>query len=156
MNVLFVCTGNTFRSASAEYILKDYLKKEHDTSITVSSAGTKGNPAGLFDETILELHKFNIDITAHTWRKLTFDIVDDADVIICMAKHHQMILKKQFGTDSFLYNELACATHDDVQDEAEAGILESDACFVSYVDGVIQYFYDTMPRVYGALKAMNL
>jgi len=37
--IIFVCTGNICRSPMAEFLLKDYLKKNKITSVTVSSAG---------------------------------------------------------------------------------------------------------------------
>ncbi|HCB52188.1 TPA: protein-tyrosine-phosphatase, partial [Patescibacteria group bacterium] len=40
MKVLFVCTGNIFRSMSAEYIMKKYIQDHNLNEIVVSSAGT--------------------------------------------------------------------------------------------------------------------
>ena len=41
VKVLFVCTGNIFRSMGAEYFLKKHLFTLGDTRFLVSSAGTK-------------------------------------------------------------------------------------------------------------------
>ena len=46
MQVMFVCTGNICRSPMGELLLSRYLA---DTSIEVSSAGTKGLPGHPID-----------------------------------------------------------------------------------------------------------
>ena len=52
MNVLFVCTGNVFRSMSAEYLMNKYLNDNAITNISVSSAGTTAHPQPSFPETL--------------------------------------------------------------------------------------------------------
>ena len=87
--ILFVCTGNTFRSVSAEYLIRDYLKQNDITNLSVFSAGTKGSPKGVFYETILAMNRYGLDISGHKYRILNQEIVDNADVIISMTHTHK-------------------------------------------------------------------
>ena len=43
INICFVCTGNTCRSVMAERILKNFLKKQNEKNIKVSSKGLRAS-----------------------------------------------------------------------------------------------------------------
>jgi len=58
MKLLFVCTGNIFRSMSAEYLAKKYIKDNKIKGIEISSAGTIANPESPFSYTIKNLEKY--------------------------------------------------------------------------------------------------
>ena len=82
VKVLFICTGNIFRSLSAEYCLKDYLKKHKIKNIEVSSAGTVANIRDIPVETKKQLLKRGIDPSKHKQRRLTKKILEENDIII--------------------------------------------------------------------------
>lgn len=76
MNVLFVCTGNVFRSMSAEYLMKKYLKDHNINDISVSSAGTTAHPQPSFPETLARLRKDGCDASEHQQTKLTAEVLE--------------------------------------------------------------------------------
>jgi protein-tyrosine-phosphatase len=148
VTVLFVCTGNTFRSASAEYLLRAHASKEGDLTLTVFSAGTKGNPLGSFEETYTRLDYYGVDMRPHKFQVLTQEHFDKADIVICFAKHHQQYIKQTFGFDSFLFNTIAIGESTDLQDDGEAHIWQGDPRFEAFVKRTVDMIAKRIPAVY--------
>lgn len=109
-NVLFVCTANAMRSATAHEIYRD------DPRFEVNSAGTD----------ILAEQELNAELLA--W----------ADVIIVMEKHHRQFIRKYYPQvyrqkrivclylpDDYLYMEpeLIAALRERVEDVYRRGLL---------------------------------
>ena len=156
MKILFVCTGNTFRSASADYILKKLLKEKQDKTIKVESAGTRGNPFGMYNETKERLAYHGINIKHHQYKILNKKMVIDADVIICMTEHHREYITKQYGKKSYLFNEIAYNKSTGVADNDELGVFYGSKGFTEFINKTVDYIYEAMPHVYKNLKSMNL
>jgi protein-tyrosine-phosphatase len=58
MKILFVCTGNIFRSMSAEYLAKKYITDNNIKNIKVNSAGTIAEIQNPFSYTVKCLEKY--------------------------------------------------------------------------------------------------
>ena len=80
-SVLFVCTGNIFRSVTAEYALKAHLGP--DTSHVISSAGIDAKPQSMHAWVQARLREKGADLTTHIPRQLTRELVEGADLVIC-------------------------------------------------------------------------
>lgn len=92
MNILFVCTGNTCRSSMAEGIFK-HLIQDKNIDINVSSAGISAYEGEAANEkAISTLKKKGIDITNHTARQLTNEIIYESDLILTMTRNHKNII----------------------------------------------------------------
>jgi protein-tyrosine-phosphatase len=101
-NVLFVCTGNSCRSAMAEALMKKYLKELGKDDIKVSSAGIAaidGFPPT--DETVKVLSEEGMDITGHRTRKLDENIVKAADLILVMEEMHRGFIDSTYPEGSY-------------------------------------------------------
>lgn len=141
--ILFVCTGNTFRSPSAEYLLKDYLKNNNINNISVFSAGTKGNPGGVFPETIDAVKRYNLDISKHKYRILNQEIIDNADIIISMTHAHRNFIVENFSRESYLFNELVKNESTDLMDDIEAKGQYSNV--KEFIFETIDIIHDAVP-----------
>jgi protein-tyrosine-phosphatase len=89
MKILFVCTGNTCRSALAEGIARREAIDRGLIDFEVSSAGTSAwNGAPASDGGLLVALERGVDLSGHRARQLTREIVEDQDVILVMGPHH--------------------------------------------------------------------
>jgi protein-tyrosine-phosphatase len=89
VHVLFVCTGNTCRSALAEAIARRDAAERGLTGVVVSSAGSSawdGAPAS--DGALLVGIERRLDLNSHRSRQVSREIVEAADLILAMGPHH--------------------------------------------------------------------
>lgn len=86
--ILFVCSGNTCRSPMAEGFCKQILTD--DSKYRVSSAGTCATPGEPATQgAIIALRKHGIDISQHSSRLLTPDLVSSSKFIFVMTERHR-------------------------------------------------------------------
>ena len=89
--ILLVCTGNICRSPMAEGFLRAALQERLGPNAPlVTSAGTagwEGSPA--MEESVVSAGELGVDITEHVARQLEDDMLEDADVVVCMAAEHR-------------------------------------------------------------------
>ncbi|MFL5484457.1 MAG: low molecular weight protein arginine phosphatase [Gemmatimonadaceae bacterium] len=98
MNLLFVCSGNTCRSPMAEALARKIADRRGIRDLNVSSAGTnawENIPAT--DEALLVGMERELDLTGHRARKLTPEIVAEADLIFVMTPGHLEQVKQMGG-----------------------------------------------------------
>ena len=102
MNIVFVCTGNNFRSAAAEYCLRDRLKGDHrfvDGSLIISSAGIDALPEypPLHPYVSNSLYLYGIHTNGHVQTKLDQKMLYSADLVIGMGPNHLDSLRNDFN-----------------------------------------------------------
>jgi protein-tyrosine-phosphatase len=90
--ILFVCTGNICRSPMAEGLLK---KMRSDFS--VSSAGVSSMDGwNATPEAIDVMMERGIDISGHSARQVTGEMVNDADLVLTMTERHKKLLTTDY------------------------------------------------------------
>jgi len=96
--VLVVCTGNMCRSPMAQVLLRAALAARGADDVTVESAGTgawDGAPAS--EGAYLVSLEHGHDLSAHSARLLTRDLVQRADLILTMSRHHRARVEELGG-----------------------------------------------------------
>ena len=95
MKILFVCTGNTCRSAMCEAYFNSLCTTHNCDNLCASSAGTDawdGEHASMY--TITALAGYDTKIATHRARCLTKEILAEADLVIALTEsHRQRILR---------------------------------------------------------------
>lgn len=106
--ILFVCSGNVFRSVAAEYCLRHYLEKNNIKQWSVSSAGISAEKAHIDPKVIQTLNILGIKGINHKQKRLDLNDLKNNDIVVAMAEKHVNFIKERFNFNSvFLFNELA-------------------------------------------------
>jgi L-threonylcarbamoyladenylate synthase len=123
--VLFVCTGNTCRSALAEALFKKMLADRlgcridelPDRGFTIRSAGLAafgGYPAP--PEATEVARQRGADLSAHRSRMISEDMVRQSDFILAMTRSHLELLDDLFGVDRQIKPRLLCPDGSEIAD----------------------------------------
>jgi protein-tyrosine phosphatase len=102
--VLFVCTGNIFRSLTAEYALRRALGTS--SAVHVSSAGTEDFPHVVKPVVRDYLLAQGLDVREHRRRTLTDLILREASLVVAMNDDHQAYIRERHDLTVPLYTEL--------------------------------------------------
>lgn len=152
--ILFVCSGNIFRSMTAEYMLKKYLKQHKITDFIVSSAGITAKPHQADPFLVQELTKRWIDVSHHHQRKLTQEILDQQDIVIAMGQNHKEFIWEHRKRRVFLFNELAFNKKTPVLDIEEA--LSPEELMTKLKDkhekNIVEHIEKWTPSVFLSMK----
>jgi protein-tyrosine phosphatase len=141
--VLFVCTGNIFRSLTAEYALRNVLGARSD--IMVASAGTEDFPHVVSPFVRDYLFARGLDVSRHRRRTLTAQILEEPGPVIAMSTEHRSVLAERFNRrDVPLFTE-ACGIPgeplpdvDEVVRDHETNPVAVDAHIRMIIDRIIE------------------
>ena len=150
-SVLFVCTGNIFRSVTAEYALKARLGP--GTACVVSSAGIDVKPQYIHACVQTRLREKGADLTTHVPRQLTKELVERACLVLAMGRNHQVFIREQFGRDVSLFNQI-CLDHDqpilDLHEALPDWETDPERARI-YLYSVIDSIWDAVPTLLSRL-----
>ncbi len=103
-----LCTGNICRSPMAEAFLRHRLE-EIGVEARVHSAGLLDSGRRATDEGVAVLADLGLDTSEHRSRRITAQMVQDADLVLCMAREHlreAVLLVPEAWPRSFTLKEL--------------------------------------------------
>ena len=144
-SILFVCTGNVFRSVVAEYALKARLGSE--SSYVVGSAGIEALPQPLPPLIHHHLREKGVDPSQHVQRRLTQELLERTDLVVAMGLNHREFIRRHFRREVLLFNQVCFQKEEPILDVHEA-VPEWDLNLVAARDhmlSVIDYIWDAMP-----------
>src|SRR5687768_9025864 len=144
-SILFACTGNIFRSITAEYALKAVLDPR--SPIRVSSAGTIALPQAMHPDVRANLVQRGIDPSQHHQRKVSAELLHASDLVIAMSTDHQAFLVDTFQYRSPLFNEVCHGRSEPLLDVWEAiPTWETDLdAGRNYAFQVMEYIWTSIP-----------
>jgi len=103
MTIVFVCTANSCRSPMAEAICKRLLAERlgceaedlPQRGYNVLSAGTAGvDDCPASRQAVEAMRRRGLDLSEHKSRPVTPGLVEDADVVFVMARHHGQSIRR--------------------------------------------------------------
>ena len=127
MNILFVCTGNTCRSAMAAALFNK-IAIEKNLDVRIESAGIfahDGEPAS--NEAIIAMKKYDIDLLGHHAQSINTELIEKSDLILTMTAAHKMVLESAAGGKVFSLCEYA-GLDDDIEDPYGGDVKEYEEC----------------------------
>jgi protein-tyrosine-phosphatase len=102
--VLFVCTGNIFRSLTAHRAVARLLA--HRSDLVVASAGTVDYPHVVWPYVGGYLETKGFDVSDHRRRTLTQAVLDESHLVVAMSTDHQAYIRERFRRDAPLFLEV--------------------------------------------------
>lgn len=127
MNILFVCTGNTCRSAMAAALF-NRIATEKNLDVRIESAGLyalEGEPAS--NEAVIAMKKYDIDLLGHHAQAINTELIEKSDLILTMTGAHKMILENVAKGKVFTLCEYA-GLGGDIEDPYGGDIEEYEEC----------------------------
>jgi protein-tyrosine phosphatase len=146
-SILFICTGNIFRSMVAEHALKAYLG-EH-SGYLVGSAGIDASPQTVHPFLRGLLLARGVDVTAHIQRRLTQTLLDETALPVAMSLDHRDIIRQRFGREVRLFNEVSYGRESAILDlhEVLPDWRESPDAAKAYVTDIVEYIWGAIPSL---------
>jgi protein-tyrosine phosphatase len=144
-SILFICTGNVFRSMAAEYALKAHLGPE--AKYVVASAGTLALPQAVPPPILDWLRERGVDPSAHKARRLTRELLASTDFPVAMSLDHRDFIRLHFEREVLLFNQACHEREEPVLDIHEAipdWHANMDAA-QAYALSVIEHIWKSMP-----------
>lgn len=154
-SVLFVCTGNIFRSLAAEYALKTLLGNPR--AVIVGSAGIEAKSQPVHEWVRMKLQSKGADPSSHVQRQVNGEMIEAADLVIAMGWNHQKFLREQYGRDVPLFNQLCCDRDEPIPDVHEMmPDWEKDLVLArAYVWSVIDLIWTATPALIERLPSLR-
>ncbi len=102
IRVLFICHGNICRSAAAEYVMKQIVKREgREEDFAIDSAGTSaeelGNP--MYPPMRKVLKSAGVGVGDHRARRMRRDDYDNFDLLVGMDSENRYNMNRMWPKD---------------------------------------------------------
>jgi|JFJP01.1.fsa_nt_gi protein-tyrosine phosphatase len=156
--ILFVCTGNRYRSVIAAACFREELsRRKQEKSWTILSAGTwttDGMPP--MKDAIQRAKHIGLDIQEHRSRAITADMLAHADFVLVMESGQKEALQVEFPfcrEKILLLSEAAQGTSYDIPDPASH---PANVDVVSEICQLIHTGFDKICALAGTTSSLNL
>lgn len=148
--ITVVCTANVCRSPMGQGLLAHALSSETNKpqGIEIISAGLSamnGEPAS--ENSVLAMKKVGIDISKHSSRMLTPEIVASSAAIFCMTQQHRQLIEAIYPNAPQhlrLFREFATDGNVEVPDPFGGSFDQYVQCrdsLVEAIPGMVRYLY---------------
>lgn len=104
MKIVFVCHGNICRSAMAEFVMKDEVRRtgrENEFEISSAAVSTEQIGNDMYPPAQRKLREKGVPFTRHSAHQITRREFDEADLVVLMDASNRRILSRLIpGSDS--------------------------------------------------------
>ena len=155
--VLFVCTGNIFRSLTAEYALRRVLGARND--ILIASAGTEDFPHVVHPYVRDYLLARGLDVSGHSRRTLTTQMLQESGAEIAMSTEHRSVLAERFNLPAVPLFTEACGIRGEPLpdvDEAVRDHATNPAAVAAHVRMIIDRIIELTPQLVNRLLLQKI
>jgi protein-tyrosine phosphatase len=146
-SILFVCTGNIFRSMTAEYALKVLLNPR--SPIRVSSAGTVALSQQMHPDVRAYLMQRGEDPSPHQQRRVSTELLHATDMVIAMSTDHQSFLFDTFRYHAPLFNEVCHGRAEPLLD-----VWEAIPTWEMDLDAARRYTFQVMEHIWASIPCL--
>ena len=106
IKILFVCTGNVFRSMVAEKCFRQYCSQNNLSDFIADSAGIATYPQSILNSVKERLEYYGIK-EPHQYKPITTELLSKNDLVVAMHLNHKKYLAKEYDLQASLYNQIA-------------------------------------------------
>lgn len=144
--ILFVCTGNRFRSLAAERFFSLF---DEDNEFEVVSSGTVGKPHEINETVLKSLADHGTDTEGHKIKPVTKELVYSSDVIICMNENHKEFIENNYDVTCFLFKEMVGDKGGvlDWHEKLKDADVESESA-KKYIKNTTHYLFKKTPALF--------
>lgn len=136
MNILFVCTGNTCRSAMAAAMMNK-IAVENDLDIRIESAGVFAEIGQKASENAIKaLEKYDINLKEHLTKPVTDELIEKSDIILTMTEGHKMLLSAMAKDKVYTLLEFS-GSSGDISDPYGGDLEEYEDCAREIYDALV-------------------
>ena len=153
-HILFVCTGNIFRSMIAEYALRQAAGA--DAAYAFASAGTEAKAQEMDGLVRQLLERRGVDPSAHRQRRLTPEIFAAADLVVAIGLDHAEYIKEHHGHEAPLFNQVARGERRPILDtwEAVPDYADNAPARRAHIRRVADHIFDAAPGFLAGLARL--